>query len=921
MSWDTPEEAEIYRESIHACLAEPRILRRLEARPEVTLSAVLDAMNRTNNVNAALRSCRDAYYAYRVVYDKMVHGGERFFDLLDDWEWDWRTFSFYGAALLTLILWFGGAPFLYTLLLLLVWCVGTLVLALRDSSSRGQLRRWARMSFHGLQFLVMWPVVWVFGRLWASQLTSEGTGPVMVRVIEELLGEDHDSLLLPDSYDGLRTRGGPEHLVKNSATQQLKRKIEQIDGGTIAVSGSRGSGKTTLLENCAGDDDFCVFAHAPATYAPHDFLTSLFVKVCEEYISREGYDVPEFLRLPHGHRILRRAVMLLRRLTHWLSYALPAAGLIGLGLFASIRTLQAEHGSDVQQQIAELTNDVRVHVMDIWDGRATGPALALVGSGILLWMLRQSAVTTRVMRKTRRVLFGLLVIALQWGPIASLAFDPDIRYQAGLLVSQEDAGGWIMVLAMVWMFCLYQFGANWKGPLRVGRWVLRRRHVFGAPVRLIPLTALAILLSAAPGRVLVTDSQNLIRVSIWLLGIMLGKLRYRSWSIMRPEPKLVTECRNHLYRLQTVQSSSAAVNTGAAQFLSLGTSHTTSLSTIPPNYPELVGDFRELLTRIADYLHHRGERVVIAIDEVDRLGSDEQALAFLREVKAILGVPHVHYLISVAEDVGAAFVRRGLPHRDATDSSLDDVVHVQPCVLAESGAILKKRAPGISDPYIFLAHSLSGGLPRDLIRYGRRLMEIQQATAHLELTDISRVMIVEELSETLAGFRTLLAKQQWSSENSLILGSFRSLVGHLRTACPCPHREEQLLQALEYFAIYTARAHTQPDASSIPGEARVLIDEAAAYAYFSYTLLGIFGREGFNRRRTQAAACGPDGDPELLAEARLELAVSPYSARSLIDGIRLAWDLTRDHMVAATAVPLPPPRSTGCPRHPRSSMP
>ncbi|WP_405477165.1 hypothetical protein [Streptomyces sp. NBC_00009] len=67
---------------------------------------------------------------------------------------------------------------------------------------------------------------------------------------------------------------------------------------------------------------------------------------------------------------------------------------------------------------------------------------------------------------------------------------------------------------------------------------------------------------------------------------------------------------------------------------------------------------------------------VIAIDEVDRLGSDTQVLAFLVELKAILGVSHVHHLISVAAEVSAAFGRRGLPHSNAADSSLDDVVHV-----------------------------------------------------------------------------------------------------------------------------------------------------------------------------------------------------------------------------------------------------
>ncbi|MFE9560182.1 hypothetical protein ACFYM0_03655 [Streptomyces sp. NPDC006487] len=41
-----------------------------------------------------------------------------------------------------------------------------------------------------------------------------------------------------------------------------------------------------------------------------------------------------------------------------------------------------------------------------------------------------------------------------------------------------------------------------------------------------------------------------------------------------------------------------------------------------------------------------------------------------------------------------------------------------------------------------------------------------------------------------------------------------------------------------------------------------------AYAYFSLTLLGIFAEEVFGRRGRSAAAPGPDGDPELLAEAR-----------------------------------------------------
>jgi hypothetical protein len=310
---------------------------------------------------------------------------------------------------------------------------------------------------------------------------------------------------------------------------------------------------------------------------------------------------------------------------------------------------------------------------------------------------------------------------------------------------------------------------------------------------------------------------------------------------------------------------------------------------------------------------------VIAIDEVDRLGTDIQALAFLSEIKAILGVPYVYYLISVAEDVGAAFVRRGLPHRDVTDSSLDDIIHVQPSTLKESRAILAKRSQTLKDPYVMLAHALSGGILRDLLRYGLQIREIQDKTQSYELTDLSRHLVLEELAETFAGFRTLLSKQQWTHNTSDVLASFRTLCGYLRDPCPCT--EAEMLHTLEEFAFYadgtrpnTAATDNQPSATAsqeLTSDARQLIDEASAYAYFSLTLLDIFSIEGLERRTQLAAEHGPNGDPERLADARQELGISPYSARPLIETIRKAWSLP----LGLTTSGRVPPSLVSCPRH------
>jgi len=126
----------------------------------------------------------------------------------------------------------------------------------------------------------------------------------------------------------------------------------------------------------------------------------------------------------------------------------------------------------------------------------------------------------------------------------------------------------------------------------------------------------------------------------------------------------------------------------------------------------------------------------------------------------------------------------------------------------------------------------------------------------------------------------LLAKHEWGEQGAEVLGAFRSLGAHLRRACPCPERAEPLRQALVHFVTR--------DVGQLGGSERQLVDEAAAYAYLSLTLLDVFGAPAFNQRR-EVAASAADGDLDLLAEARQELALSPASARGLVDAIRVAW--------------------------------
>ncbi|MFI0542255.1 hypothetical protein ACH3VS_25605 [Streptomyces sp. WSLK1-3] len=749
----------------------------------------------------------------------------------------------------------------------------------------------------------LWLLEQLTAALWIRDLRRGQLPRTVDRVVEELLGDDRGTLLVTSSHEGLRSPRG-HYFVHNGSASELNRKMDQLDGGVIAVSGPRGVGKTTLMENCVRPDDFAVFAHAPATYAPHDFLTSLFVTVCRTYMSRAGYDPPEFVRLSYVRRAVRALSRPLGRVLRRLAFAVPAAALVVAGLYATERTMEANHRPWAQRHGEELWEAFTGFVRDVFEGRKPEAALCLAVAGIALWVLRDSSAFSHWVRAITRTLFRVVTIGLMVGPVVSLYLDDQLRQRASAMVTW-----WSVSLFFLWMVCGFQYLNTDAGRLtRVLWWRVDRARFYGPPAKLIPLVALVLAAVDEDTRPLLTDPDHSVRVLVFLLGALLHRLGRGPWSFLRPAPRLVVECRDHLYRLQTVQSSSAALTSGAAaQLLTLGSSHTSTLTSVPPNYPALVGEFRELLTRIAVDECLRGHRVVIAVDELDRLGTDVQALAFLGEIKAILGVAHVHYLVSVAEDVGAAFVRRGLPHRDVTDSSLDDVLHVRPCGAAEAGRILARRAPGIGEPYVLLAHALSGGLPRDLIRYARRLHEIKSATRQAELPDVAALLIVEELSETLAGFRTLLAKQAWRAGDPDVLGLFRSVSAHLRAACPCAEPMEELKRALARLAA--------PDTAGLGETAGRLVDEAAAYVCLSLTLLEVFALPDFNPRREQAEG-SPGGAPDLLAEARHELSLSPYTARHVIDGIRRAWGLSPvvpEPLDAAAVVP--PPRRPECERH------
>jgi hypothetical protein len=210
------------------------------------------------------------------------------------------------------------------------------------------------------------------------------------------------------------------------------------------------------------------------------------------------------------------------------------------------------------------------------------------------------------------------------------------------------------------------------------------------------------------------------------------------------------ETRGHLEELRFLRTytSNWSASVTPRSFLTIARGYSKQRSEQPVTLPELVNRFREYSKRVASWQQsaHDGQgRVVIGIDEVDKIRDSDRAEAFLNDVKAIFGAPGCLYLVSLSEDALAGFARRTPSIRSAFDTAFDELVPVGPMTYRHSEQLLFKRVTDVPRPFIALCHVLAGGLPRDLVRAARALIDVTPATGERTLPDTARDLILREL--------------------------------------------------------------------------------------------------------------------------------------------------------------------------------
>jgi hypothetical protein len=200
----------------------------------------------------------------------------------------------------------------------------------------------------------------------------------------------------------------------------------------------------------------------------------------------------------------------------------------------------------------------------------------------------------------------------------------------------------------------------------------------------------------------------------------------------RPEARLAFEAETvreaARYTVTLRRSSELAAEGGRGLTARIGSRRERELVERPATLSSLINDFRRLAAKAGDV----AGRVVIAIDELDKIDDPDEFRGLLRDIKGIFDVPRVHFLVSVSDEALRRLSVGALVGRDEFNSSFYTVIDAKPGTPEELVELFDRRTgpvvprdivPRDDVPReivpreIALALAvLSGGNPREVVR-------------------------------------------------------------------------------------------------------------------------------------------------------------------------------------------------------------
>jgi hypothetical protein len=302
-------------------------------------------------------------------------------------------------------------------------------------------------------------------------------------------------------------------------------------------------------------------------------------------------------------------------------------------------------------------------------------------------------------------------------------------------------------------------------------------------------------------------------------------------------------------------------------------------------YPEIVADFQRFLesavTIVKSVPNLAHVPVVLILDELDKISSLQGVREFINEAKGFMRMqsPGVLCLISVSEDALTSFEQRGLPARDSLDSAFDTVLDMGYLALSDSTHLLNRRVIGMSLPFVCFCHCFAGGLPRELVRVARDVVDANSST----LDGVCVEIVANDLQGKLASWRTSVIRSGASKAKRA------DLIWYLNTHSLAGASSSGLFKAVESL-LMSGKNVTGGNGRGL-ADADDLQEQIVIYLYFCATLLEIFTQRLSEEQVKEASTVGGPGSFDALATVRQQFSVSPRVAWLTLNAFREAWTL------------------------------
>jgi hypothetical protein len=151
-----------------------------------------------------------------------------------------------------------------------------------------------------------------------------------------------------------------------------------------------------------------------------------------------------------------------------------------------------------------------------------------------------------------------------------------------------------------------------------------------------------------------------------------------------------------------------------------------ALTERPSTISSLIHDYRDFTEQAGSTLPGP---TVVAIDELDKMGSPEDVAKLLRDIKGVFDVRGVHFFVSISDEAARFLDLGSITQRNEFNSSFYQVIRMPLLSINKCDDLLRLRDVELERLELQVITVMSGGIPRECIRMADIVLDTPQSSS------------------------------------------------------------------------------------------------------------------------------------------------------------------------------------------------